>query len=69
MLVTNRSHELCSLTGDQIMVMPVGGNIDMEDIKKIFCEANFTVFLNELSAEFDISRVIDTVSIFLYSLL
>jgi hypothetical protein len=51
------------------MVMPVGGNIDMEDIKKIFCEANFTVFLNELSAEFDISRVIDTVSIFLYSLL
>ena len=62
MLVTNRSHELCTLSGDQILVMPEGGNINMEDIKRIFCEANFTVFLNELGAEFDISKVIDTVS-------
>lgn len=62
LLVTNRTQEVCSLNADQIIVIPEGGDLNVDDVKKIFCQANFTAFLQELSAEFDISRVIETVT-------
>lgn len=69
MLITDRASEICYLDADKILVLPEGGVADMTKIRDLFCNANFTVFLKELSSEFDVSGIINLVSTVIVSVL
>ena len=62
LLVSGRAAEICALDADNILIMPEGVKMDATQVKSLFCDANITVFMAELSSEFDIAEIIQMVS-------
>lgn len=70
LLTQGRAADMCNLTTSQLFISDQTTKQlnELEQIRSLFCDANFTAFLQELSDEFGISSIIEAVGVICYQL-